>query len=269
MLPEALAQLDRVVDTTPIRAAVRMRLGRLQARLAPDPVDLVLPEGCTKLCFHHIRKTGGTSLILAFFRLAGEDIGPTQKHVTRYTFARRGDYTFVANNVALINEGRFNMGWSHRPSYVARPPLDRTYRVTVLRDPVERVVSLYRYLSDASADESYTLKAPPQERLRTREGYDRFLEQLPQAHLLNQLYTFSERGEVDEAVAELQTLHMILRTEHLQEDSAKLGAVLGRPIHVGQERVSRLRFELSPGQWERTRHMTDPEYQLLDQLIRR
>jgi hypothetical protein len=266
MLPEVLGRLDHVVDTRKARAAVRHRVGDLQSRLGPDSAELDLPGGFQRIYFHHLRKTAGTSLILALYGPPGDERQEVVRRLARYTFARRGTYAYVTNNVKLINGGRFTFASSHLPSYVAKPPLSGTFRMTIFRDPVDRVVSLFRYLSDPSADEGHHFRAQEVQRRRTDEGYDRFLDQVPRFDLLNQLYSFSEQGSVDEALAEVSSLDMVLRTEQLDEGSAKLSDRLGLPIELGRARVSRTQFELSPSQWERTRELTALEYDLLDQL---
>ena len=98
------------------------------------------------------------------------------------------------------------------------PPEVGTFRFTVLRDPIDRVVSLYRYLACPDADSSFSLTARIEERRWAIEGFDRFLDQIPPYHLTNQLHMFSRSSSVNEAVDYLNKLDMVLRTERLNHD---------------------------------------------------
>ena len=122
---------------------------------------------------------------------------------------------YVEGNPTLIQEGRYFFAASHFPSYVARPPQHRTFEFTVLRDPVKRVVSLYRYLRSAESDNGFIFKAPANERAWADAGFHAFLERVPREDFLRQLYMFSPRGDISETVEVLGNLDLVMRTESI------------------------------------------------------
>ncbi|MGP0029273.1 MAG: hypothetical protein ACLPVF_02070 [Acidimicrobiales bacterium] len=249
-----------------VRRTVGFRLGDVWALLTPSGSGIDLPDGYERVYFHHLRKTGGTSLIFSFLQLCGGDPHAIDRRLARFSFARHGAYRYVAYNARLINRGRYFFATSHLPAYRMNPPKEGTFRVTAFRDPVERVTSLFRYLAAPESDEGFATKAPDVQRRLAREGYDRFLDQVPRFDLLNQLYSFSADGDVDEAVRVVRSLEMVLRTERLVEGTAALSEVLGLPLQIGRQRSSRSEVELTAGQLERTREMTDPEYSMIEQI---
>ena len=179
-----------------------------------------------RIYLYHVRKTAGTSIAFALMRLARTDPHLVDRRLARFCFAQRRGYRYVANNAALIRQGSYFFAFSHLPAYAIEPPEVGTFKFTVLRDPIDRVVSLYRYLASPEADASYSHKAPVEERRSATEGFDRFLDQIPRQHLTNQLHMFSKSSGVDEAVNCLNQLDLVLRTEHLDRDLGRLQEAL-------------------------------------------
>jgi hypothetical protein len=199
-------------------------------------------------------------------RLAHTDPHRIDRRLSLFYCAQSHGYRYVANNAALIRQGSYFFGFSHLPAYNIEPPEAGTFRFTVLRDPIERVVSLYRYLASPEADSSYFHKAPIEERQWAREGFDRFLDQIPQQHLANQLHMFSRSSSVDEAVDCLSKLDLVLRTEHLDRDLGRVEGALGLPISLTRERSSVLPFTPTDAQRSRLRDMLMPEFEILRQI---
>ena len=132
-----------------------------------------------------------------------------------------------------------------------------------MRDPVERVISLYRYLTDPRADFGHAFEAPAHERDWARDGFGTFLDRLPMRDLRNQLYTFSSSGSVTEAAETILTCDWIMRTESLDLGIEELAAYLGVPLTSQRTRQSRLDFRPTDRERERLRELLEPEYQLL------
>ncbi len=218
--------------------------------MVPSENEL-LSDGFRRVYFHHVRKTAGTSIVASFYALSGSDPRRIERSLYRYAFVRRGGIRFVGLNAQLIRGGRYFFGVSHFPSYVARPPREGTFAFTVLRDPVERVVSLYRYLRSPDSDEGFTFRAPEEERLWARGTFEEFLDRLPEDRLLGHLYMFSPTGSVSETVDVLGALQLVIRMEALTAGIEQLRKRTGLPLDVGHEQ----RLVCSTGD---PRHATRP-----------
>jgi hypothetical protein len=225
-----------------------------------------LPDGSKRVYCYHVRKTAGTSLYLSFLALGGEDPTEVWRRITTSRLSRTvsGRYAFASNHRRLLAQGAYFFGRAHRPADL-QPLPPRTFTVTVLRDPVDRVRSLYDYL--LAGDASNT---PGQVTERQRgfvaAGFDRFLEEVPDRHLLNQIMTFSSRLDVSEAVDRIASCSSVLFTKTFDEDLATLGRRLELPLEARRERVGVVRSPLSDGQVERLRARLEPEYEMLRRL---
>ncbi len=70
-----------------------------------------------------------------------------------------GPYRFAYQDPPLLRHGYFFFGYGHESvSSVGATP-GKTFTITILRDSVDRVVSLYRYLADPRADEGQTFRS--------------------------------------------------------------------------------------------------------------
>lgn len=223
-------------------------------------------EECSRIYMYHVRKTAGTSIAFAFMRLTGGDPHRIERRLAHFTFARSRGYRYVANNPRLIRQGSYFFAYSHAPAYSIQPPTAGTFRFTVLRDPADRVISLYRYLASPVADSSFSLTAPSEQRRWAAEGFDRFLDQLPPGHLTNQLHMFSSSASVDEAVDCLGKLNMVLRTEDLQAGLARLQEMLHLPLSLSRERPSMLPFAPTDAQRNRLHDLLKAEFAMLRQI---
>lgn len=219
-----------------------------------------------RIYLYHIRKTAGTSIAFALMGLARTDPHLIDRRLSRFYFAQGHGYRYVANNAALIDQGSYFFAFSHLPAYTIGPPEAGTFKFTVLRDPIERVISLYRYLASPESDSSYSHKALIEERRWATEGFDRFLAQIPRQHLTNQLHMFSESSSVDEAVDRLNKLDLVLRTEHLDRDLDRLQGALDLRFSLTRERSSVLPFTSTDAQRNRLYDMLMPEFEILRQI---
>jgi hypothetical protein len=148
-----------------------------------------------------------------------------------------------------------------------------TFTVTVLRDPVNRLVSLYRYLKwirdDASAPATEPAYGPnliaETEWLGTSFG--EFLSRVPRRHLLPQLFMFSERFDVDEATERIRRCDSVCYTESFAEDVGRLAGTLGLSLEIRHERKFGSPVELSPAEADRAKELLAPEHALLE-LVR-
>ena len=218
-----MVNMDHQGSRTTLRRRVGNRLWALSALL---PHTEWRSGEYQRIYLYHVRKTAGTSIAFAFMRLADADPYLIEKSLSRFAFAQSNGYRYVGHDAELINQGNYFFAFSHAPAYAVDPPGVGTFKFTVLRDPIDRVVSLYRYLACPDADSSFSLTARIEERRWAIEGFDRFLDQIPPRHLTNQLHMFSRSLSVNEAVDYLNKLDMVLRTERLNHDLARLQEAL-------------------------------------------
>ncbi len=219
-----------------------------------------LPDGFARVYHHHIRRTGGTSLNAAFYATggAGADKEPL---LASQGWMIHGGRVFVAHNKYLIDKGAYFFARSHSPAHELRLP-PRTFTVTILRDPVERVISHYNVLAEWEKND---VRHPS----RATEGpwlgasFSDFLTRVPREHLLRQLYTFSPAFSVDEAHATLAGLGAVLMNEDYADGLAALGDRLGLDLALFCEKASRAVVPVGAADRARLREMLDPEYALI------
>jgi len=258
------------------RTARRFRQGARDVRAAweiwTDPTyrrlakSYELPDGCRRIYCYHVRKTAGTSLHLSFMALGGEDPMDVYERIVSSRLHRTisGDYSFVSFNRRLLAGGAYFYGRSHR-SAAAQPLPPRTFTVTVLRDPVERVHSYFDYLVSGD-DPAMPGPVPAAERQLASGGFDAFLARVPREHLQAQLGMFSDHFDVTEAVERIGACSSVFFTEDFADGLAALGQRLGLPLVGRRARVTERRSPLTESQRQRLRARLEPEYELLRRL---
>jgi hypothetical protein len=258
------------------RAELRLRRGARDIQdiwaIRSDPTyrrlarTFELPDGNRRIYCYHVRKTAGTSLYLSFMALGGEDPMVVWRRMTTSRLPRTisGGYSFVSNSRRLLAEGAYFYGRSHRAA-ADQPLPPRTFTVTVLRDPVQRVHSYFDYLV-AGDEAGVPGRVAESERNVARDGFDAFLDRVPRRDLLNQLTMFSERSEVSEAADRIAACSTVLFTEDFARGLVRLGGRLQLPLSSQRARVTGTRSVLTADQAERLRTRLEPEYELLRRL---
>jgi hypothetical protein len=230
---------------------------------SPDHV----PGAYDRIYFAHVRKTGGTSVISSVLTtLAGDNGRKLYEELAKADLGWRvvGERVIVGFDHRLVNEGLYYLGFSHVPLWALRLRA-RTCHVTVLRDPVERIVSHYRMLR------FYQIADLGKNVLRVEgqwlaSSFDGFLSRVPKEHLLNQLFMFSEDFCVQEAVDIISSLELVLRTETLSSSLPRLAAVLGLKLEPRYERSHALELELEQADLDHARELLRPEYEMMSAL---
>ena len=253
----------------------RARADLLDARaLRTDPTyrelaaGFELADGSRRVYCYHVRKTAGTSLFLSFLALGGEDPHDVWRRLNSDPLQRTvsGRYAFASDHPKVIAEGAYLFARSHRDfDSVTLPP--ETFTVTVLRDPLRRALSLYEYLVAGDAPDAPG-RVSEHQRSWARDGLDRFLDQVPDRHLLNQLATFSSRLDVGEAAERIGSCSSVFFTEGFTDGMHELGGRLGLPLEVQRARVSSVHCEPTVEQLDRLHARLDPEYRLFHRLER-
>jgi len=225
-----------------------------------------LPEGARRVFCFHIRKTAGTSLHFSFLGLGGEDPAVVQQRLEDSPLHRTisGDYSFVAHQRRLVEQGHYFYGWSNAPAHriSLRPG---TFTLTVLRDPVNRIISHYGYLREGD-EPGMAFAVPSAERALSEKGFQSFLDELPRQHLLRQLFMFSRGFSVAEAVETILSCSSVMFTEEFEVGLTALAKRLELPLEARRERATRARPSISDAERERLREMLEPEYEMIRQL---
>jgi hypothetical protein len=126
---------------------------------------------------------------------------------------------------------------------IALPP--GTFTITCLRDPVDRMISLYRMFLDLAAKDSTEV---PSWFLRERHwmgnSFSDFLKRLPREMVQQQLYMFSRSFDVDEAIGNIASCSHVMVMEEFSAGLDRLNAKLGlRLPNVAGVRKSEAAFE--------------------------
>jgi len=214
----------------------------------------------------HIRKTGGTSLNHMFLSLAGDEPHRLYKRLVAHPThcINAGGLTYVGWNPDLINRGSYFYAFSHIPLHkLALPP--RTFTITCFRDPVKRVLSHYQMLlAFKSAGVDHPCMKTEGDWLGG--NFDDFLGRIPQEHLLNQLYMFSDALDVDEACRAVMSLSCWIFNDDFDAGVARINALTGlrlAPLHVRKQQAVR---EIPDDSIRYLREKLAPEYRLIEML---
>lgn len=144
----------------------------------------------------------------------------------------------------------------------------RTFTIALLRDPVARVLSYYRYLlAGDSVETDMSWRVQNDERALAGESFSDFLKNIPDELLLNQLYMFSPRFDVSEAADRILECSAIMMTETFDRDIRDLAATLGLALEYRRERTTTLvKAPVEEKQMEALRDRLATEYELLEKL---
>ncbi len=255
-----LVRLGPTVQRVAASASYSMR-GRY------SPPNL-LPDGTERIYFFHVRKTAGTSLVRSFLALGGEDPAAVEGRISSSLLSRTrsGQYVLTCGR-GTLQHGDYFFGWSHMAGHRLRLP-SRTFTIAVLRDPVARVLSYYRYLVAGDAGQrDMAWRVQNDERALAGESFSDFLKNIPDELLLNQLYMFSPRFDVSEAAGRILECSAVMMTETYERDLRDLASTLGLALEYKRERITALtKAPVEEKQLAALRDRLAGEYELLEKL---
>lgn len=241
----------------------------LYARKVNSNRKLSLPHGKKRVYHIHIRKSAGTSVNSAFWGLAGLSL----KKIKRQTLVISKHLVFVRNSKVLIEQGDYFYANSHIPFWNLNLP-NNTFTFSVFRDPYSRVLSLYKYylwIRDTNPKQAIKVE-PFYYNLVKQTGwlgnsFSEFLDNLPDKHLLNQLYMFSESYNVQEAINNVAKLDKVYFQDSFASAISDLSNSLMIDLEFKREREFIIK-ELQIKDEDKLKAMTmlEPEYKLYNYL---
>jgi len=217
--------------------------------------------------YYHIRKTAGTTVNYAFLQYCqAQDMDEFFEVLARKPNNRLvcDKKVFVGWNVRLINKAKYSYAFSHTPYHRLKIP-SNVFTFTCFRDPAKRIVSLYNYLRNFQVNNIYH-PCMKREEPWLGNSFDDFLNNIPKAHLKNQLYMFSDKFDINEAYDRIMGLDYFFSTSQISEGLGELEQRLNWKLPVTRRNKSGYSEDISNQQLERLRQMLEDEYMLIDQL---
>ncbi len=187
-----------------------------------------------RIYHYHIRKSGGTSINQMFLAASGRPGSELYVDLSRAANGRLivGDKVFVGWNRRLIEQGHYYFAFSHLPAHQVTLPAD-TFTLTCIRDPLQRLISHYSMLREYQAQGSRRVDL--QEEMSWLGGsFSDFVRSMPRTHLQRQLYMFSSRFDVAEALDNILACSFLFFTRTMAGDVQALSRQLDLdllPLH--------------------------------------
>ena len=244
---------------------IRIWLLRKKARLVfkSNP----LPGDYRRIYHFHIRKSAGTSVNAAFWRLGGKGL----TEAGRDSLMVSAKYVFVRHNRDLIRGGAYHYANSHAPYWEFELP-PQTFTFTVFRDPLQRLISQYRYYHFNAHHPEAHLLDPMNANVITYIGwlgnsFGDFLDRYPEKYRQNQLYTFSEKLDIDEAIMNARKLTRIYFHDELPVLAEELGTIIGQNLELTRERAFPVTAgAITPEEEAKARQLLRNEQEFYDRL---
>ena len=246
------------VELNPVRIYRKYRTRQQAVRLTRIAHEYNF-EGYKRLYLFHARKTAGTTIAKIFMSATGCDGGQLYEQLCEATDRQflSQDSIFVGWDKRLIESGEYYFGFSHIPFDDLSLP-EQTFRFTVLRDPVQRVLSHYRMLLDFSKQDD-PHESFAEEKHWLGNSFEDFLDRIPREHLQNQLFMFSKKFDPDEAASRVLDLEHVILFEQLEHGLCRLENLVGKPLSIRHDRKGQSQFEISQQDHDKLKQMLEPE----------
>lgn len=252
-----------------VRAKVRRAIHEAQYILGDrseltDLEPVRLPFGYERIYHFHIRKTAGTSLNFSFRNAFCDGFCGSEGEAA--LFKRRwtvhGGRVYVTHSEFLVEQGNYFYADGHSAWHEVKTP-ENTFKITIVRDPMKRVLSHYRMLRHWRANDVQH-RARKEEERYLGNSFSDFLDRVPRQHLMRQLYMFSRRLDVAEATKNIKKMNFIMVTEEFSEHLRALSALLQIDLRPYKEKSSYGAVEITESDRARLGRALEPEYRFLE-----
>jgi len=172
---------------------------------------------------------------------------------------------FQTGDKSHIEAGKYFYAWSHIPAHDLRLP-DNTLKITILRNPLSRVLSHYRMLLDAKAAGNW--KVLDQSDQLLGGSFGEFLSRVPPERLMQQIHHFSPTFDPEEAYERVRECHCCLLTEGLAASLQSLSGLVGLELVPLWANRSSARPFIRPKDIGKLREMIDPCVRLYNKVAK-
>ncbi len=232
-------------------------------KISKNP-PFVLPNGYRRIYHVHIRKTAGTSINSAFWELGGLSLS----RIKREPLAIGKRLVFVRNNKDLIQEGSYFYANSHFPVWNINLP-EKTFTFCMFREPYQRLLSLYKYHKwtvempeEARKKEPFYISLQEESNRLIGKNFSDYLDNIPRKHLMNQLFMFSEKYNIDEAMDNVSNISAVYFQEYFDQSIIDLANTLELNLNSKNERRANknIPITISEAEEKRAKEMLRDEY---------
>ena len=223
-------------------------------------------NGYSRIYHNHIRKCAGSSINLSIISsLGGSSDSYVELSKKRLHKINLPHGSVVGWNKHALNRDSFFYGFSHTPLHELTIQKN-TFCFSLLRDPSARLVSHYKMLKDLIASN------PNHPALKSEEDFaygdfDHFLDNIPREHLEAQLYNFSEKYCIADALKNL-----LGKTDYVDDISSASGTLVpflsaefNLSIPYSHERKSRQTFVPTKRQMTRAKNLLRNEIMFIEE----
>lgn len=253
-----------IADTVPFSRKLNRVLHKFENKKA---AKMVTRDKSRPVYHIHIRKTAGTSINFSF--IWKDNLEKTTQNYeklaqNKYNRTIINKQVVVGWNVKLINEGNYHYAFSHTPLHKLSLPKD-VFKITCLRDPVRRVISHYNMLIYYRAN-NIQHACMQHDGLWLGKTFTDFLNKIPKEHLQNQIYMFSEKFDLNEALENILQCEQILFTEQLNNDIKTLENKLKRELPLSNQKKYGHSSTIGDEEKNRLRDLLEPEYTFIESI---
>jgi hypothetical protein len=219
-----------------------------------------------KFYHFHIRKTGGTSLNESFFSLNSSQVDIVSENIRQSNskIINLNEKKYVGANFEELCKNEYFYGFSHYPSHKFSPEND-VFTMVILRDPIERIISHYKMIVENIESQKRRIWLET-ERKWVSGGFFEFLTTIPKEKLLNQLYTFSENFNINEATENILNINHVIFNDNYEIGISNLCKKTGLNLDIYHSNKSNYTFDLDPNEKENLKELFMAEFQLINNL---